>query len=261
MAYLVLSGIGALICASIKKIMPHDFSAHDETISSSPRELRSLSEMISSRTPAVQEVVRNERSENIDWKRFWELFSTKRELTEAERAEMARLKEALRDFHQRALQEEKKKADEFRRAVQSKLTELHISENRSDFFIHREDYKRGSDKERDYIRLHRNYLFRIYDNRCAKCGNDSNGLEIDHFFFSKNEGGCFEMHHREGYRVNNAIPLCESCNRSKSDRSYRSFFSSYELLRVLKFNAKMNERLNENKVYKWIRRSCDGDST
>lgn len=258
MAYLVLSGIGALICVSLRKMVTEEDFSRELSVAahSNPPTipLKSLSQMILSANPprAKQDVPA--RADSLDWKRFWELFSTKRELTQAERAEMTALKAGLQEFHNTILREEKKKADEFRRAVQNRLTEVHISDNRTDYLIHRDDYKRGSDKEREYIRLHRNFLFRTYDNRCAKCGDDSNGLDIDHFFFSKNEGGCFEMLHRDGFKVNNAIPLCESCNRSKSDRSYRNFFSSYELLRVLEFNAKMNERLNENKIYRWMRR-------
>jgi 5-methylcytosine-specific restriction endonuclease McrA len=253
MAYLVLSGIGALICVSLRKIARYEnFSREldlNQQIAGQNLQLKSLATMISSVTKA-ESAIHSEKP--LDWKRFWELFSAKRELTDDERAEMARLKLGLQQMHARLMNEEKRKAEEFRRAIQIRLSEVRISDNRSDYLVHREDYKRGSDKERDYLRQHRAALFRTYDNRCAKCSDDSNGLEIDHFFFSKNEGGCFEMLHRDGFKVNNALPLCETCNRSKGDRSYRHFFSQYELLRVLEFNAKMNERLNQNKTYRWI---------
>jgi hypothetical protein len=61
------------------------------------------------------------------------------------------------------------------------------------------------------------------------------------------------MHHRDGFLVNNALPLCERCNRSKSDKHYRAFFTPQDLLRILENNAKMNEQLNEKKLSKYKR--------
>ncbi|MDB5037356.1 MAG: endonuclease, partial [Bacteriovoracaceae bacterium] len=183
-----------------------------------------------------------------DWRRFWELFSADKKLNDSEISELNHIKLRLRDLHQALEREEKRKAEDLRMKVQIRLSELGIDDERSDYIVHRDDYKRGTEKEREYIRLHRNFLFRTYDNRCGKCANDSNGLDIDHFFFSKNEGGCFQMRHRSGFYVNNAIPLCESCNRSKSDRHYRAFFSPHDLLRVMELNAKLNDRLNQSKI-------------
>jgi 5-methylcytosine-specific restriction endonuclease McrA len=185
---------------------------------------------------------------NFNWKRFWNLFISYEDLNEQDRAELMRLKRELQEIHSSLEREERRKAQELHRAIQVRLSRLGINDDRSVYIVHRGDYKRGSEKERDYIRQHRNYLFRIYDNRCSKCGNDANGLDIDHFFISKNEGGCFQMLHRDGFIVNNAIPLCESCNRSKSDRDYRSFFSQHDLIRVLELNSQMNLRLNQERV-------------
>lgn len=185
---------------------------------------------------------------HFDWKRFWALFSSEEQLSDIEKNEMIKLRKELREIYFELEQEEKRKAEELQRAIQTRLSRLGINDDRGVYLVRREDYKRGSEKERDYLRQHKNFLLRTYDNRCSKCGNDSNGLDIDHFFISKNEGGCFQMEHRDGFMVNNAIPLCETCNRAKSDRDYRSFFTSQDLLRVLEKNAKMNERLNQGLI-------------
>ncbi len=189
----------------------------------------------------------------INWRRFWDLFSSEQELTQAEKEEMTHLKLKLREMHSYLENEEKRRNERLRIAIQVRLSELRISDNRAHYIVHRDDYKRGTDKERDYIRMHRNFLYRIYDNRCGKCSNDQNGLDIDHLFFSKNEGGCFEMLHIDGFKVNNAVPLCESCNRSKSDRDYQTFFTPHELIRVLEKNIIITERLNQNLVHKFTR--------
>ena len=139
---------------------------------------------------------------------------------------------------------ERNKKEEFAR----KIGQLSSSDNRHEYEISNEDYKRGLDKERDYVLRHKAALFRLFDNRCANCGDDENGLEIDHFIFSKNEGGCFEMRHKDGFNVNNAIPLCESCNRSKSDKNYKTFFSPERLVQILEKCSLMTKRLNEKKA-------------
>jgi 5-methylcytosine-specific restriction endonuclease McrA len=258
--YLVLSGIGALVWVSLIRVikfkeivsgLSHPADSIKENLEVSKPSFTELSQALEviSQTPSV-----GTQAAQVDWKRFWKLFSSDDELSDEEKSELAQLKQKMHELHSALEKEEKRRALEMTRTIHRRLLEIKISDDRGDYIIRREDYKRGSDKERDYIRLHRNFLYRTYDNRCAKCGNDSNGLDIDHFFFSKNEGGCFEMLHREGFKVNNAIPLCESCNRSKSDRHFKSFFSNGELVRVIECNIKMNERLNEKKINLWIRR-------
>lgn len=232
----LLLGIGARLWVSLKKIIDDEFL--DEKFSHSSPTTPKTTPLFRAPNPALQ----------FDWRRFWSLFSSETELSSDEKLELARLKTQLHNLHLEMQKEEKRKNDELHRAIQSRLRQLGMNEEPNAYIIQRGDYKRGSEKEREYLRLHKNFLYRIYDNRCSKCGNDTNGLDIDHFFISKNEGGCFQMQHRDGFVVNNAIPLCETCNRSKSDKNYRSFFSQYDLLRILERNAKMNERLNQTKI-------------
>ncbi len=129
------------------------------------------------------------------------------------------------------------------------IATLTPSTDRDDYIIDRDDYRRGNPKESYYRKTFYLYLLEVFGNSCAKCGSKENGMDIDHFIFSKNEGGCFMMKHREGHLVNNAIPLCQTCNRSKSDDDYKSFFSESELLAILERNVLMTRRLNAKSIF------------
>jgi len=61
------------------------------------------------------------------------------------------------------------------------------------------------------------------------------------------------MFHRDGMWVNNAIPLCIACNRSKGDRSYRDFFTTEQLIDILERNVQMTKRLTERGVMSQFR--------
>ena len=136
-----------------------------------------------------------------------------------------------------------------RKRRQKAIAALTPSANRDDYIIERDDYRRGNPKESYYRKTFCLYLLEVFGNSCTKCGSKENGMDIDHFIFSKNEGGSFMMKHREGYIVNNAIPLCQTCNRSKSDESYTSFFNEPELLAILEKNVLMTRRLNAKSVF------------
>ena len=146
---------------------------------------------------------------------------------------------------QRRAEEEKRLAEE---EFQRKISIVRISDDRNDYIISKEDYKRGNPVDNDYRKTWFLTLLKIYDNKCANCGDSSNGCDLDHFVFAKNEGGNFIMKHRDGYFVNNAIPLCQNCNRSKGDQDYNNFFSEEKLLELFTKNAEMTKLINERKT-------------
>ena len=129
--------------------------------------------------------------------------------------------------------------------VRARLRRAEVSERRRDYVIEDADFTRHNAKEGAYRRLMQLNLLATFGNACAKCGARDDGVDLDHFFWPKSEGGCFIMRHADGYLVNNAIPLCVHCNRSKSDRSYRGFFKAEQLAIVLEKNARMTRLLNE----------------
>lgn len=150
-------------------------------------------------------------------------------------------------------QEEAKKARKYQESLRiqaredlyKKLRELGVSTNRQDYVISNEDYKRGNKRESEYRKKYLLSLLNLYDTKCVRCGRMDNGLDLDHFFLSKNSGGNFSLLHRDGYLVNNAIPLCQSCNRSKGDRPYDHFFDKDQILFLFTKNREMNFLLNQ----------------
>jgi len=134
------------------------------------------------------------------------------------------------------------------RQLEARMSVVRISDNRTDYLISNDDYRRGTPRENFYRKTFKLPLLSVFGNRCARCGSSQNGVDIDHFVLSKNEGGSFAMFHRDGMWVNNAIPLCQACNRSKLDRSYRDFFTAEQLINILERNVQMTKRLNERGV-------------
>lgn len=125
-----------------------------------------------------------------------------------------------------------------------RLEQSNFSDNPHDYIIKVGDYTRNSHKEREYRKRYFLILLQKYNNACANCGKQNNGIDLDHLFLPKNYGGCFKMAHKDGYFVNNAVPLCEHCNRSKSDRSYKHFFKFNRLTRILEVNKEMSKIIN-----------------
>lgn len=144
---------------------------------------------------------------------------------------------------QRELQ---KKIDEQRKQeILKELEKVKISDNRHDYIVSNEDYKRGLPKENAYRKMYLLSLLEIFGNKCANCGTKNQGIDIDHFFLSKNEGGCFIMKHKDGYFVNNAVPLCQTCNRSKGDKNYKEFYKDEaKILELFQKNVAMTKLLN-----------------
>jgi len=126
------------------------------------------------------------------------------------------------------------------------LNSVKISDNRKDYVINKEDYKRNNPRDAEYRKKYVLSLLRVYDNKCAKCGAMDNGLDLDHFVFSKSHGGNFSMLHKKGYFINNAIPLCQHCNRSKSNRSYKKFFTEPERQKLFTKNKEMTLLINQD---------------
>lgn len=145
------------------------------------------------------------------------------------------------------------KKRKYARHLKAKIESLLPSIDREDYIISDLDYHRGNQKESYYRKVFNLRLLESFGNSCAKCGRNDNGITIDHFIFSKNEGGCFMMWHKENYLVNNAIPLCQSCNSRKSDKSYKYFFNQSELLTIFEANISLTKLLNEKPIL-----NCNG---
>lgn len=84
--------------------------------------------------------------------------------------------------------------------------------------ISRTAYKRKNADEKLYTTKFLLPVLRIFDCRCAICGADDDGLEMDHFWIPKDRGGNLMMKLRDtDTYVNNGVPTCGACNRAKSN--------------------------------------------
>ncbi len=163
-----------------------------------------------------------------------------------EQEQMEREELALREYikEQEILRE--KEAETLRK----KIGRVRVSDDIQDYVISRRDYARGNEKEAIYRKRFMLDLLKVFGNKCAICGRSDNGFDLDHFIIPKNYGGNFVLMHKDGYLVNNAVPLCQTCNRSKSDESYEEIFASEEeLYEVLKKNKKMTVMINDDEDF------------
>jgi len=120
-----------------------------------------------------------------------------------------------------------------------------VSENPEEYIILEEDFLRNSPKEISFMLKHKALILSMYGNRCAACKTSTNGIDFDHYYISKNRGGCFQMQHRNGYLVCNAVPLCVSCNRSKGDRHYSTVCSREQSKFIHELNQVLTKIVNQ----------------
>jgi hypothetical protein len=119
--------------------------------------------------------------------------------------------------------------------------------NKEDYIIHKNDYKRMTKKEKEFLDQYKMEILKIFDNKCAKTG-DSEQIEIDHFFIPKNEGGTFLMQRKNGLKIVNAIPLCKTMNTQKGTKSVKDFFSEEELDKIISKLNILNKKINQELI-------------
>lgn len=115
---------------------------------------------------------------------------------------------------------------------------------RQQLIIRDSDFNRDNEAERTFRRIYLLRLLAIYDNACGICGSRENGLDLDHFFVPKSQGGNFVLIRTDGLRVNNAVPMCESCNRAKGNRDWRTAANDERLKFILNRNIEANKLVN-----------------
>lgn len=90
---------------------------------------------------------------------------------------------------------------------------------------------KNRDNQRDKLcRLDRKYIFKLFKNKCFKCGNKNN-LEIDHHVPLK-RGGVLS--------ITNSVLLCKSCNCSKNAKMPTDFYNEKEIRKLEKLNITGN---------------------
>lgn len=121
---------------------------------------------------------------------------------------------------------------------------MHFDTDITNYFIVGSDYSRESRIDRFYKQHIRYTLSKAFNGHCCKCNEGMGQLEFDHFWLPKSQGGNFAMRHKNGLYINNCIPLCKSCNLSKSAKNYLDFFSQDEVVRLLSINKQVESKLN-----------------
>lgn len=122
--------------------------------------------------------------------------------------------------------------------------QVNFSDRVEDYVISTNDFKRNNETDAKYRKQYFLLLLDVFNNKCANCDDNANGIDVDHFFICKKQGGNFILNHKDGSFINNAIPLCKTCNRSKSDKDYIVFFTSAKIFEILDKNKIMTDRLN-----------------
>ena len=132
------------------------------------------------------------------------------------------------------------KVEFFRLASEGKL-----ETEPSNYIIEGSDHSRQSRLDARY-RNHIGYVMvTSFESKCAKCREVFTGqLELDHFWLPKSQGGNFAMRSKNGFYVNNCIPLCKPCNASKGARSFLDFFSLEELRHIIPMSQSLNQFIN-----------------
>jgi hypothetical protein len=115
----------------------------------------------------------------------------------------------------------------------------------TDYIIVGPDYSRDSRLDNQYKARFSYALSKAFNGHCCRCGEGMGQLEFDHCWWPKSKGGNFVMRHRSGVYVNNCIPLCRSCNSSKSNKDFREFFSEEEISRIMEISQSLNAYINE----------------
>lgn len=104
------------------------------------------------------------------------------------------------------------------------------SDNPSDYVLDQNSHKRYTAREQGSRRAYVLKLLRAFDCRCAVCQADDNGVELDHFFIPKCRGGDFVLTEAVTKRKRlNAVPLCMTCNRDKSQRPASDWLSQEQI--------------------------------
>lgn len=104
------------------------------------------------------------------------------------------------------------------------------SDNPSDYVLDQNSHKRYTAREQGSRRAYVLKLLKAFDCRCAVCQADDNGVELDHFFIPKCRGGDFVLTEAATKRKRlNAVPLCMTCNRDKSQRPASDWLSQEQI--------------------------------
>lgn len=138
--------------------------------------------------------------------------------------------------------------DDKKKELISKTIDESFSTEITDYVVDPTDYSRESRIDNYYKKNFSYLLTKAFNGSCCKCGQGMGTLEYDHFWKPKSDGGNFLMRHKDGYYINNCIPLCRSCNSSKGKSSYTSYFTTDELSEIISKSQSLNHEINKQMI-------------
>jgi 5-methylcytosine-specific restriction endonuclease McrA len=124
------------------------------------------------------------------------------------------------------------------------------SEDPSAYTIKARDYKRNNADERYYRQRWILPLLSVFDCKCALCGSSEDGFELDHFWIPKTLGGNFLLRLKNSNKfVNNGVPLCQTCNRQKSESTL--IVSDAKKHRIHNLSRELTIEINNEDIYEY----------
>lgn len=128
----------------------------------------------------------------------------------------------------------------FKKSSLFNLKDIYIADY-NDTSIFNLETDNSDEKDRKYRNKYLLLLLKTFENCCARCKISDKGIHLDHFMIPRSMNGTFILETKTGFKLHNAIPLCESCNTSKGDKDYRIFFNNEELKEIIeKFSTLPN---------------------
>jgi 5-methylcytosine-specific restriction endonuclease McrA len=134
------------------------------------------------------------------------------------------LERELEIAHEREEQMKKWSGDDLQKELNYK---------RKNFKIRDKDYKRGNPLDNHFRNKISDQLISTFGGSCLCC-DSTEDLALDHFAIPKNEGGNFALYLKgqKSIKLNIAV-LCRSCNASKGERDFKSFFTEEQLAKAM----------------------------
>lgn len=167
----------------------------------------------------------------------------KERLTQAELARIA--------AERKAKQEQEEHADYNDQSERN----LENSFDRSLFFIHPHDYRRGNAIDNYCRATFFDSILAAFDHQCSFCGC-TDDLTFDHYGLTKNEGGNFVLlaSDKRSLRVN-VVVLCRGCNSTKGQRPYHQFFDDTRQLAIIEHHKRfLADVLGDRRFQKLLRK-------
>lgn len=165
----------------------------------------------------------------------------------------------IRDAQKKYREESQRREATQRRKTCSLDGSLEINYERNAFKIRNKDYKRGNALDNHFRNKISDHILSTFGERCLCCSS-TNDLTIDHFAIPKNEGGNFVLYLQgdESIKLNIAV-LCRSCNSSKGERDFKSFFTEEEIAKAMNFQRILLEWILSDAttmtiIRKWYRK-------